>query len=137
MTAQVTRPRTRTRNTLLHRALQLDAVASGILGAVLVAASEPVGRLLDLPPILLFGAGLVMLAWAAVTGWLGTRLVVPRGGAIAAVVVNLVWVANSVVLLLTGWVEPNGLGVAFILVQALAVLALTELQYTGLRRARA
>src|SRR5215470_6435717 len=59
------------RRTLLHRALQLDAVASGVLGVLLVAASEAAGRLLDLPAVLLLDAGVVMLVWAGVTGWLG------------------------------------------------------------------
>jgi CHASE2 domain-containing sensor protein len=122
------------RVTLLHRALQLDAVASGVLGALLVVTSGATGRLLDLPAALLLDAGIVMLAWAAITGWLGTRAVVPRRGAVAAIVVNLLWAIDSVALLVTGWVEPNGLGVAFVVVQALAVLGLAELQYQGLRR---
>jgi CHASE2 domain-containing sensor protein len=122
------------RVTLLHRALQLDAVASGVLGALLAVTSGATGRLLDLPAALLLDAGIVMLAWAAITGWLGTRAVVPRRGAVAAIVVNLLWAIDSVALLVTGWVEPNGLGVAFVVVQALAVLGLAELQYQGLRR---
>jgi hypothetical protein len=85
------------RSTLLHRALQLDAAASGLLGVLLVAASGTVGRLLDLPAVLLLDAGVVMLVWAGVTGWLGTR------------------------------------ARAFVVVQAMAVLGLTALQYVGLR----
>lgn len=123
------------RNTLLHRALQLDAIASGALGALLVLTSGPTGRLLELPAALLFGAGVAMLGWAAVTGWLGTRTVVPRRGATAVIVINLLWAVDSIVLLLTGWLEPNGLGVVFVVGQALVVLALAELQYVGLRRA--
>jgi hypothetical protein len=133
---QGTYQETRTgRDGLLRRALRLDAVASGVLGAVLVVASGPVGRLLELPAMLLLDAGLVMLVWAAVTGWLGTRAPIPRRGAAAVIVVNLLWAIDSAVLLVTGWVEPNGLGVAFVLVQAAAVLGLAELQYLGLRRA--
>lgn len=122
------------RDTLLHRALQLDAVASGLLGLLLVAASEAVGQLLGLPAVLLLDAGVVMLVWAAVTGWLGTRSRVPRRGAVAVIMINVLWVIDSVALLLTGWVEPNALGVAFVVVQALAVLGFTALQYAGLRR---
>lgn len=124
------------RSTLLHRALQLDAVATGLLGVLLVAASGPVGELLDLPAALLLDAGVLMLVWAGVTGWLGTRERVPRRGAAVVIVLNLLWVIDSVALLLTGWVEPNGLGVAFVVVQALAVLALAALQYAGLRQGR-
>jgi hypothetical protein len=122
------------RDSLLHRALQLDAVASGLLGVLLVATSEATGELLDLPAMLLLDVGVVLLVWAAIVGWLGTRALVPRKGAVTAIVINLLWVIDSFALLLTGWVEPNGLGVAFVVVQALAVLGFAALQYAGLRR---
>jgi len=125
------------RGTLLHRALQLDACASAVLGALLVATSGAAGQLLDLPAMPLLDAGVVMLVWAGVTGWLGTRARVPRRGAVAVIIMNALWTVDSVALLLTGWVEPNGLGVAFVVVQALAALGLTALQYVGLRRVRA
>jgi hypothetical protein len=50
---------------------------------------------------------------------------------------NVAWVAASVVLLLSGWISPNSLGLAFVLFQTMAVAALAELQYTGLRRSAA
>jgi hypothetical protein len=101
---------------------------------LLVATSEATGDLLDLPAMLLLDVGVVLLVWAAVVGWLGTRALVPRKGAVTAIVINLLWVIDSFALLLTGWVEPNGLGVAFVVVQALAVLGFAALQYAGLRR---
>ena len=124
------------RDSLLHRGLQLDAIASGAMGALLLVAGAPTARLLELPVGLLRWVGLACLVWAAVTGWLGTRPVVPRRAAIAVIVFNLVWVVDSIALLFVDRVDPNGLGVAFVLVQAAAVLAVTELQYTGLRRGR-
>lgn len=135
MSAQVV-ARSTTRSSLLHRALQLDAIVSGVTGTVLVVASGPVADLFALPVDFVLYAGVAMLVWAAVTGWLGTRPAVPRGGAVAAIVVNLIWAIDSFALLVTDWVDPNGLGTAFIVVQAVAVLAVTELQYTGLRRTR-
>jgi hypothetical protein len=135
--ATYTQTRTHTgRAGLLRRALQLDAAASGLLGIVLAAASGPVGRLFDLPASVLLGTGLVLVVWAAVVGWLGTRAEVPRRGAVAVIVLNLLWAIDSVVLLVTGWIEPNGLGLAFVLAQAAAVLVFAELQYAGLRRLR-
>jgi len=122
------------RTTLLHRALQVDAIVSGLLGVLLVAASGPVGRQLDLPAGFLLATGVFLLAWAAAVGWVGSRVDVPRKGAIAVIVLNFVWVADSVVLLLTDWVQPNGAGVAVVIAQAVAVLAVAELQYAGLRR---
>lgn len=135
--ATYTQARTHTgRAGLLRRALQLDAAASGLLGIVLVAASGPAGRLFDLPATPLLGYGAVLVVWAAVVGWLGTRAEIPRRGAVAVIVLNLLCAIDSVVLLVTGWIEPNGLGVAFVLAQTAAVLIFAELQYAGLRRLR-
>jgi hypothetical protein len=47
---------------------------------------------------------------------------------------NLLWAANCIVLLLSGWVGPNGLGYAFIIAQAVVVVILAELQYVGMRK---
>src|SRR5665811_2186054 len=44
------------------------------------------------------------------------------------VAANFAWAAGCVAVLLSGQVEPNGLGVAFILVQAVAVLIFADLQ---------
>jgi hypothetical protein len=46
---------------------------------------------------------------------------------------NVLWVGASVVLLVAGLVEPNGLGVAAVLGQAVGVAALTALESTGFR----
>ena len=123
------------RTGLLRRALQLDAVASGLLGVALAVAAGPLSRLFDLPKMLLLDIGLVLVVWAAVVGWLGTRRQIPRRGAAAVVALNLLWAIDSVVLLPTGWISPNALGTAFVVVQAIAVLGFAELQYVGLRRA--
>ena len=48
--------------------------------------------------------------------------------------VNALWVAASVTLLVSGAVEPNLLGYAFVIAQALAVALLAELQFIGMRR---
>jgi hypothetical protein len=47
---------------------------------------------------------------------------------------NAVWIVDSVLLLFSGWIQPNLFGQAFIVVQALFVLVMTELEYVGLKR---
>ncbi len=47
---------------------------------------------------------------------------------------NAVWAADCVILLVSGWVAPTGLGYGFVIAQALVVALLAELQYFGLRR---
>ena len=62
---------------------------------------------------LLRGAGLVLLPWGLFVAWCATRPA--RGPALAVVAINLLWAADSVVLLLLGWVAPTPAGTGFIL----------------------
>ena len=119
---------------LLRRALVADALASGVCGLVLAAAARPLSELLGLPAGLLRGAGLALLPFAALLAWLGSRAALPQAAVWAVVAVNALWVVESVVLLMSGWVQPTGLGVAFVLAQAALVGLLAELEVGGLRR---
>lgn len=119
---------------LLRLALLADAAASGAAGALMLAGGAWLAAPLGLPVALLHGAGLVCLLWAGFIAWLGRRTTIPAGAAWAVIGLNLVWVADSVLLLASGWVRPTGLGTAFVLAQALAVLALAAAQWAGLRR---
>ena len=69
--------------------------------------------------------------------WLATRPEIPRRFGFAVVALNAVYAVDSILLLFTGWVELTTLGFVFVLAQALAVAALAELQWLGLRRAAA
>lgn len=119
---------------LLRRALLADGVVSGATGLLLALAAGPLGDLLDLPTLLLRLAGVSLLPYAAALLYLGTRDSVPRRAVWAVIGLNLLWAAASIVLLLTGWVEPSGLGFAFVIAQALVVAAFADVQYLGLRR---
>ena len=48
---------------------------------------------------------------------------------------NAVWTLDSVLLLFSGWIEPNGLGYAFVIGQAVIVGVFAELEIIGIRRA--
>ena len=124
-------------STFLRRLLFADAVVSGVTGVLMTAAATPLATLLALPTPLVRYAGLALLPFAALVLHLARRERVTRTGVLAVIGLNAAWVAASVLVLLTGWVAPNGLGVAFVLVQALAVAVLADVQYTGLRRAAA
>jgi hypothetical protein len=52
----------------------------------------------------------------------------------AIIIINTLWALDSVALLLSGWVAPNALGYAFVVLQAVVVAVVAELQYTGMRR---
>ena len=122
----------------LRFALLGDAAASGATGLLLAAGAGFLASLLGLPEGLLRVAGLVLLPYAAFVAWLGTRSAgAPRNAVRAVVAINLLWALDSVLLLGFGPVAPNGLGVAFVLAQALVVLGFAAMQWTTLRGAAA
>ena len=123
----------------LRLSLLGDAAASGATGLLLAAAAGPLGGLLGLPAPLLQAAGLVLLPYALLVAWLGTRAAPSRNALRAVIATNLLWVADSLLLLLLGHplagLAPTGLGIAFVLAQAAVVLGFAAAQGVALRRA--
>ena len=119
---------------LLRFALTLDAVATGLTGALVLPFAGALAELLALPSALLAGAAVVMLVYAAVLGALRARAVLPRWAVWTIIVGNAVWALDCVALALLGFVEPSTLGVVFLIAQAAVVAGFAELQYFGLRR---
>jgi hypothetical protein len=124
------------RDGLLRLALKLDAVASGALGALSLAGCAVLDGLLGIPIALLVPAGMFLVAYAASVWAVGTRLRISTTAAWAVVAVNLVWAADSVALVLAGWLPLTTFGFAFVLTQAAAVFLFADLQLLGLRRGR-
>lgn len=123
------------RDGLLRTALKIDAVASGALGALTLAAGMMLDDLLGIPLALLVPVGLFLVAYAAFVWIAGTRREINRTAAWAVVMVNLLWVLDSVALLVAGWFPLTALGVAFVLAQAAAVALFAATQLYALRRA--
>ena len=118
----------------LRMALVGDAVASGATGLLLAAGAGLLTGLLGLPEPLLRTAGLILLPYAALVAWAGTRPALPRNLVRAVIVINLLWALDSAALLAFGPISPRPLGTAFVLAQALVVLAFAALQWRALRR---
>jgi hypothetical protein len=118
----------------LRRALLADAVFSGVSAAVMTLDAGALAPFLNLPEALLRETGLFLIAYAALVGWLWSRLSVPRLLVMIVVAGNAAWTLASIALLFSGAVTPNLLGEAAIAAQAIAVGALAELQYIGLRK---
>jgi hypothetical protein len=118
----------------LRRAIQADAIFSGISAVLLTFGAGEFASLLDLPEALLRESGLFLIAYTALVGWLGTRETMPK--ALVAIVIagNAVWTLASIALLFSDAVTPNLLGEAAVAMQAIVVGVLAELQYIGLRR---
>ena len=124
-------------SSLLRRVLIVDAVTSGAMGLAMIAFAELFADLLQLPLELISEAGIVLLPFAAFVGFVGSRREPARIAVWTIIALNVVWVVDSIVLLFTGWVAPNGLGYAFVIAQAAAVLALADFEYMGLKRSAA
>jgi hypothetical protein len=135
--AGVSQPAGQDHSRLLRRSLQLDAVASGALGVLLVAAGPALGELLGIPVAVLVAVGLVLVAYAALLWILGTRRHLPTPASWAVVAGNLLWVAASVLVAAAAWWTPTAAGTAFVVVQAAAVALFAVLQFLGLRASRA
>ncbi len=119
----------------LRTVLWVDAFSCVACGLLQVAFNAPMASLLGLPEPLLGYTGEFLLAFAAVVAWVSTRRPVPRTPVWFLMIGNFFWALGCVALLLGSDLNPTMLGTAYVLGQALTVVALAELQFFGLRRA--
>jgi hypothetical protein len=122
------------RTSFLRRVLWVDATTCVAMGVLLVIAATPLSSLLGLPELLLSYAGVALFPVALFMGWVALWEELSVGGAWVVILGNAGWVVGSVVVLVV--CSPTAIGHAFVLVQAVAVVLLAELEYVGLRRAR-
>jgi hypothetical protein len=118
----------------LRSLLLADAATCAALGLALDFGAAPIATLTGLPAGLLLYAGLSLFPIAAFLALVALRPALQPLGGRLAIAGNAAWVAASLALLASGWGAPNGLGVAFVLIQALAVAGLTLLELAALRR---
>jgi hypothetical protein len=119
----------------LRHILAADAatcVATGLALALFAVQLEP---LLGLPYALLQYAGIALLPVGGFMAWLALQEDVSKAGVRTVIAGNAAWAAASVAVLFV--LSPSPLGYAFVIAQAIAVAALAELEYAGLRRVQA
>ncbi len=121
-------------SSFLRRALQADAIFSGVSAVLLTLGAALFAPLMNLPVALLRETGLFLIAYAALVGWLGTRITMQRALVTIVIAGNAAWTLASIGLLFSGAVTPNLFGETAVAAQAIVVGALAELQYVGLRR---
>ena len=124
-------------SSLLRRVLIVDAVTSGASGLAMFALADVFASLLQLPVDLVREAGIILLPFAAFVGFVASRSEPARLAVWTIIALNIVWVVDSIALLFTGWVEPNALGVTFVIAQAAMVLVFADFEYMGLKRSAA
>ena len=123
------------RTSFLRRSLQLDGIASGLCGVLLLAAASPISALMGLAdPSIARVVGALLMIYAAALLYNAARATVSRREAVAALVLNAGWVLGSALVILAGPLTPVGnLAVAAV---AAAVLLFAVLEAIGLTRLR-
>lgn len=117
----------------LQRALLADAVLTGATALLMLLGSGLLATVLSLPEVFLRYAGLFLVPFVGFVAYLATRDKVSAAAMWAVILNNVVWAACWIALLLSGWIAPNTLGVAFVSVYALLVAVFATVQYIGLR----
>jgi hypothetical protein len=119
--------------TFLRRSLQLDGVASGLTGVLLLVAAGPVSTLIgNAAPGIARVVGALLVVYAAALLWNARRVTVARGEVVMAVLLNIGWVVGSAALIVLG--PLTVLGNVAVAAVAIGVLAFTLLEIVGLRR---
>jgi hypothetical protein len=123
------------RTSFLRRSLQLDGIASGLCGVLLLAAASPISALMGLAdPSIARLLGAFLMIYAAALLYNAARATVSRREAVAAMVLNAGWVLGSALVILAGPLTPVGnLAVAAV---AAAVVLFAVLEVVGLTRLR-
>jgi hypothetical protein len=108
--------------------LLVDAIASGGMGVLFLLAAGPLEPLLGLPAALLRGVGLFLIPFAGFLVWLAPQATARRAVVRCVAAGNVLWILASVLLLVSGRVDPTPLGIAFVVLQALVVAVFAYLE---------
>ena len=117
----------------LRHVLIADAASGALTSLLHLTAGGALAPLLGLPHGLIVASGLALVLFVAGAAYLASCDPVPRGGVRLLVAGNWAWVGGCLVLLALG-VPATPLGQAYVVMQAVAVAVLAELQWFGLRR---
>lgn len=120
----------------LRNVLRADALSCLACGLLQVLVPGTMAQLTGLPPALLAYSGEFLLLYTALVVFLSTRVPLPRPLVWLLLAGNLGWALACLLLLVSGSVTASALGTAYVLVQALTVCVLADLQFFGLRRQR-
>lgn len=118
----------------LPRAVLWADAISGVATALLhLALPDVLAPWLGLAPSLLLGSAVALVAFAVLAASLASRAAPPRGPVLVLAFGNIAWAIGCLALLFAG-VAGTAMGQAYLLVQAVAVGVLGELQWLAVRR---
>jgi hypothetical protein len=118
----------------LRTILTLDAVTCVATGTLMAVAATQLSSLMLIPSNVLWIAGMSLFPIAVLIAFVAARLPRSLTGVWLVIGGNAAWRVGSLALLVDGGFSPNALGTAFIVVQAVAVAILAELEFMGLRQ---
>jgi len=121
-------------STFLRWVLLADAATCIATGLLMMLGSGLLEQFLGLPAELSRYAGVGLLPFAAFLVYLAARENLSPPVVWAVIVLNALWTLDSILLLLSGWIEPTELGYAFVIFQAFGVAMFAALEYFGLRK---
>ncbi len=119
----------------LRNVITLDAIAGAAMATAFTLGGGLIANLSGLPQALLFWAGAALIPYVALLVWLRGHQTTSRLMMVDLVIINAVWVAVSIGLLVSGAIAPNALGIAFDLIQAAAVGAFGVIYAASLKAA--
>src|SRR5262249_36346563 len=121
-------------STFLRWTLLADAATCVATGLLMTLGSGQFEQFLGLPAGLLRYAGVSLLPFAAFLVYLAKRENLSTQGVRTAIVLNTIWTAASLLVLMTGWVAPTELGYIFVIAQALGVAACRAVRLLRVKR---
>ena len=136
MTAHVTTQSSQfARSNLLRYAVRGDAIITAATGAICLADAQPLATFLGIqPPLALQILGAVLVLYGAFLFYTAAQTQLNRRIATAAIALDLIWLIDSAILLVAGWLPLTSAGMWTIGLIAVAVAIVAELKFVGLRR---
>jgi len=119
---------------LTRVALKLDAVVTGANGAAYLAGASLLDDALGLPEGFLRATGAFLLVFAAAVWFTATRPALNRNAVHAVILLNALWVVDSLALVTLGWYDPSTAGSAWVVLQAIVVAGFAALQAYAVRQ---
>ncbi|MEJ7804492.1 MAG: hypothetical protein WKG03_01025 [Telluria sp.] len=118
---------------LLKLALYADAAASAALAGGQLLFAALLADHLSLPALLLTESGVFLVAYVVMLLCLAGMARVWAAAIQFVVIGNALWALGCLALAFTPLVSPSALGIAFLMLQAIAVLVFAGMQRAGLR----
>jgi hypothetical protein len=134
MTA-ITAPTVTARDSFLRFALRLDAVITGVMGAVCAAIAPQLSSLSGLSTGTEYALSAFFVVYGVTVFGLSLLSSVRRPG-IGVILANLLYTAAAVVVVLAGVWPLTTTGIVLTLGSGVYTLVMADLQYLGLRRMR-